>query len=480
KNPPLYGINWYSALEISIRLITWIFALCFFEDSNEINNNSVFKKIFSSMFQHAYYLRYFYTKRKFNHTVGELFGIYLFCRFFNELKPFKKWEKKFYSKFESQIFLQTRVDGVNIEQSINYHREVLEYFSLFYFINSRIKIKKKEKILIEKMYDFLLYIIKPNTSFPLIGDFDDGSILLLNHYIKNPFMQLINFGTILFRREDLKFIVNKIYPSSILLTGIEGWKTFHSLKPKEPIKKLKYFKSSGYISIRNNWNKKANYLFYELARFGPSKASHTHSGITNFIFSFQGKDIILDSGTFTYNKSLKERDYFRSSQAHNLLIINQRNQAKTIPWFGWKNIPHIYRKIEKKNDSIRLVCSHDGYKGFITNRELITNKNLTYLKIIDTIFQKQTEVDKKIYDIDIYYHFNRDLTLKVNENKVIINKILILKISSEQNFIINIEKSFYSPQYGLKYENSMVKIHFKYSFENKKSLEIITEINPLN
>ena len=36
KNPFLYGINWVSGLEISIRLISWIFTLFFFGDSKEI------------------------------------------------------------------------------------------------------------------------------------------------------------------------------------------------------------------------------------------------------------------------------------------------------------------------------------------------------------------------------------------------------------------------------------------------------------
>ena len=50
NNPPLYGINWYSGLEISIRLISWIFSLYFFKDSKEINNNKFFKKIFCILF----------------------------------------------------------------------------------------------------------------------------------------------------------------------------------------------------------------------------------------------------------------------------------------------------------------------------------------------------------------------------------------------------------------------------------------------
>lgn len=477
KNPPLYGINWNSALEISLRLISWIFSLYFFKDSSEINNRSFFEKIFKSMFQHVFFLRYFYTRRKFNHTVGELFGIYLFCKIFNSISSIKKWEKKFYRKFKSQIILQTRTDGVNVEQSVNYHREVLAYFSLFLSLNPRIN--KDEKDLIEKMYDYLLYLIKPNGKFPLIGDSDNGRVLILNYYNGNPFSQLINLGTILFRRDDLKFIVEKLYPSALLLTGIKGWETFNSLHSQEPEKKCKYFKNSGYITIRSNWDVDSNYLFYDFAKFGHNNAGHTHSSATNFVISFQGKDIIVDSGTYTYNKSYKERNYFRSSKAHNLLTINQKNQAKAISWFEWENPPHIYRKIEIKDDIIKLICTHMGYKEFIVKRELITNKKLNYLIIKDIILKKLGKVDESLHDIDIYFHFNKDTTLLVKDNNVIINDLLVMNISSKERFTVNIKKTFYSPQYGFKYESSLVNIHLNHSFENIKGIEVITKINPL-
>jgi len=183
KNPPLYGINWFSGLEISLRLISWIFTLFFFRDSKEINNKHFFSKIFKVLFQHAYYLRYFYTKRSFNHTVGDLFGVYLFSKVFEEIKLIKKWEKKFFKKLKKQIILQIRPDGIDIEQSVNYHKFVLEFFSLFAILNPKL-ISKSEGILIEKMFDYLLHIIKPDSHFPLIGDVDDGKVLFLTN-LKN-------------------------------------------------------------------------------------------------------------------------------------------------------------------------------------------------------------------------------------------------------------------------------------------------------
>ncbi|MBY9020952.1 MAG: hypothetical protein KGD67_07830, partial [Candidatus Lokiarchaeota archaeon] len=214
KNPPLYGINWFSGLEISLRLISWIFTLYFFKESKEINNKHFFSKIFKILFEHAYYLRYFHTKRTLNHTIGELFGIYLFSKIFEEFTIIKKWEKKIFKKLKKQIILQIRPDGIDMEQSVNYHKFVLEFFSLFVFLNPKL-INSSEGILIEKMFDYLLYSIKPNSHFPLVGDLDDGNVLFLANLKDYRFFDLLNVGCILFRKKELKFITKKISPVSI-------------------------------------------------------------------------------------------------------------------------------------------------------------------------------------------------------------------------------------------------------------------------
>lgn len=478
KNPPLYGINWYSGLEISIRLISWIFSLYFFIDSREINNDVFFKKIFNSMLQHTYYLKYFYTKRSFNHTIGELFGLYLFCKIFNTLKPIRKWESTVFSKFKSQIFLQTRPDGTNIEQSVNYHRFVLEYFSLFLILNP-IELSKKGGIIIEKMYEYLTYIIKPDGSAPLVGDSDDGKVLLLTFFKKNPYKEVISLGSIIFQRGDFKYISKKIYPSSILLLGTKGYEIYNKLSSEPPKNKIKYFENAGYISIRNNWTETANYLFVDFGRFGAKNAPHTHSSITNFIFSHRGKNIINDSGTYTYNKSWKDRNLFRSSKAHNILTIMQKNQAKITSWFSWENKPKIKRIIEIKNNLIKLICFHNGYRGFKVKREILTKKDLNKITVKDLIIQSEKLLNQNKYEIDIFFHFNKDTDIKINNSKIIINNNLVFNVSSKESFYIYLKKFLYSPQYGIKFENNVLNIHLEHKFKKKKVIEVITEIKAL-
>ena len=478
NNPPLIGINWYSGLEISLRLTSWIFTLYFFKDCKEINNNKFFKLIFESMFQHAYFLRYFYQRRSFNHTIGDLFGVYFFSRTLKNIRTMKKWEKIFFKKFKTQIYLQIREDGTNIEQSINYHRFVLEFISIFLILNSDI-LSKNEKSLIEKMFDYTINIIKPDGNFPLIGDNDDGKVLLLSAYEKNPYICLINLGAILFKRGDFKYFSKNLFPISILLTGFQGLNTFNEINVFQPIEKVKFFDKSGYIVIKSDFLKDSSYLFVDFGRFGPGNAAHTHSNVSNIIFSSKGQDIIIDSGTYSYNMTWKERNYFKSSVAHNVLTINQKNQALIDGWFSWKNKPNLKRYIEFDNKTIELTCYHNGYKNFITKRKITTNIDLRKIIIEDSVRPLHYSTSE-FFNIDIYFHFAHDIDLKVENNEIITNKGVKMKIFSNENFKILKEKSVYSPSYGIKIDNNIVKIHLFTSLNNNKLIKIKTEINSLN
>lgn len=479
ENPPLFGLNWYSGLEISIRLISWIFSMYFFRDSKEINNNKFFKRIFNSMFQHAYFLKHFYTKYGFNHTLGELFGLFLFCKCFENLKPIKKWAKKSFEKFKSHIFLQTRHDGTNIEQSVNYHRFVLEFFSLFYIIEHN-RISKMERFYIERMYEYLLYVIKPDGSVPLIGDFDDGKALPLTFYNKNPYKELLNLGSLLFSRGDFKYISKKIYLTSILLLGIKGYEIFKKLKSRKPKQNIKVFQNASHISIRNNWTENAHYLFVDLGGFGPRNAPHSHSSITNFIYSYNGKNIINDSGTFSYNKSWKERNLFRSSLAHNVLTINYMNQAKINGRFAWKDKPRVERILNLKRNKIELSCVHNGFRRYLVDRIITTDENLEEILIRDKVIALKKINKKKPVIIDILFHFDKDTKLILKNHHLIINNNLKMEISSNQQFDINIKKFFNSPMYGIKNKVPMLDIHIEPSFKESKEIEIITKIIPIN
>jgi len=126
-----------------------------------------------------------------------------------------------------------------------------------------------------------------------------------------------------------------------------------------------------------------------------------------------------------------------------------------------------------------LSCIHNGYQGFLVKRNIITNKNIDELIIKDTVFQSNNKFDDKPYDIDLYFHFDKDLNLKVEKGSLQIDNELLFTVKSNQQFSMNIQKSFYSPAYGQKYENNVLVIHLRHSFKKKDNIQIISKIKPI-
>lgn len=480
KNPPLWGINWYSGLEISLRLISWIFSLYFFNQSKIINENSFFEKIFRSMVQHAYYLNFFYTRRSFNHTLGELFGLFLFSEIFKQFPLIKKWRDKSYKRFFSQIFIQSREDGTSIEQSLNYHKFALEFFLLFYFINKK-KINASYKYRLEKIFEFLLMTIKPNKTFPHIGDSDDSKVLILTSHKKVNYKDILIISSILLNGRSIDELIEKKTLISVLLLGTKAHRLNNSYLNKKTLKKIAYFPKGGYLIARNNWNVDSNYLFINYSRFGPQMAPHSHSDIFNVIFSCKGKDIFIDSGTYSYNKTWEKRKKFTSASSHNVLVINHMNQANLIDYFYWIKKPKVYRKFKINNKGFYLKGLHNGYEGFIVKREIISNITLKKIEIIDTVFPRNINNSQNLSDIRIFFHLNAKLNVKINGLTIMIDELVKISFYSDLKLELSLQKDVFSPFYGIKNENNIIILKPINSDKYyKKYPSIRTEILTLN
>ena len=279
--------------------------------------------------------------------------------------------------------------------------------------------------------------------------------------------------SIFFRiKASLPKCYNRFICLLLLFIRTEGILIFNKILEKKPIRNFEYFKKSCFISLRNSWSNLSNYLFLDYGRFGPLHAPHSHSDITNIILSINGKDILIDSGTFSYNKSTTQRLLFRSSKSHNILSINSKNQANNVALFAWKNKPKIYRKILKKKDVFHFSCSHDGYEKYIVQRRVVVDKNFKKLNIMDKITWKKKSMNDILNYVNIYFHFANQIKIHLKDNKVFINNILIMESRVNAKYRLSLIDTFYSPSYGYKLKNKTLKIHIENNPRNINNTEI--------
>src|SRR5262249_30217054 len=110
----------------------------------------------------------------------------------------------------------------------------------------------------------------------------------------------------------------------------------------------------------------AQLLFFAMPNGISGRGSHTHNDKLSFVLRLDGHDVLVDSGTGCYTRDIASRNRFRSTAAHNTLLIDGVEQNHITPGrlglFILGNeaaVSPIHEGFE--NGSPFLRASHKGY-----------------------------------------------------------------------------------------------------------------------
>jgi len=292
KNQVLEGANWLDALEASLRLLSWTWVYFFTRDSVAFDKD--FENIFlKSIYYHARFIESSLSRYSSanNHLIGEGVGLFVAGILFPQLKGSDKWLNKGKFILENEIKKQVYADGVAKEQSANYHRFITELYLLAVIIANKngISFSRDTYARLEKMCEFLMYIMDKNGDLVSMGDSDDGVAIKLN-ILKDDkkAVSILNTASILFNRADFKKSKDDIDEKTLWLLGQEGHRKYSLLKPENKALGSKGFLEGGYYVMRHN----DLFLGFDCGQLGYlSLAAHGHADALN---------ITLNVGVLTY------------------------------------------------------------------------------------------------------------------------------------------------------------------------------------
>ena len=214
---------------------------------------------------------------------------------------------------------------------------------------------------------------------------------------------------------------------------------------------------SGYRKINFN-----NYeLLIDIGNVGsPYQPGHTHSDTFNFELIKEGKPIIVDVGTSTYDKNSRRQEE-RSTSSHNTVKIGDKDQTQVWGGFRVANRAKITYLIEKSNF---IEASHDGYlsDGYKHTRSFLWEEK--YLIFQDKINRSTSNKAKA------YFHLHFSIAKPLFDNNTIILESSGLSIEFENASNINIEE--YQLSAGFNKTNLAYKIvvSFDQTLKTKISL----------
>lgn len=234
ENPLCYGINWTCAMEVAIRACNWIWAWWAFKE-NPAWTDEFNRKFLKSMWQHGWYIEHNLEDKggiRTNHYLSDVAGLFFIGIMLPQFKDGRRWKEFGVKELIRCMDEMDYPDGVSFENSTGYHRLVLELFAYSAILCQRNGIELPQAFWqrLEKMFEFVMYCMRPDGHMPMIGDADDGRFFIFGDYYnwdRWDFRYLLSIGAVLFSRSDFKEIAGKCHEEIYWLfgeEGVENWK----------------------------------------------------------------------------------------------------------------------------------------------------------------------------------------------------------------------------------------------------------------
>ncbi len=444
----LHGVEWTSAMELAIRINSWVYAFAFL-DKSECE-----EKLLSDI-EHGIFVMTNYVlehRARFssanNHLIVEMYAVALV----GIITDYASWRDVALKILTEELVKQNYSDGVNKEMSLHYQSFVMEAYGLLWLqmLKNDIAIPEVWKAYLTAMAEFVADSTDDFNSTMEFGDNDEGKILDLNGRINNHYQYVMNLmGCLLEKKytdvswhENLNWIVPKElrsekekYTPGLICSRKEGGYTFLRSKDRRILIGIDHAKL-GYGSI----------------------AAHGHADALSFQLFVDGNPVLVDAGTYNYHVPVGKRAYFKSSGAHNTITVNNTDQAEALGPFLWGKRYEIKPVAVESNDNMITVKSEIVYEGITHKRSFVYDFGNT-LMIEDSINRKDDAV--------LTLNFAPEISIELDDNTLSCAKVII---SADSELYL---KSFeYSNRYNVVQKSTQAKAKM-IDGKNRLTIEIM-------
>lgn len=393
-NPAERGINWTSSLEVSLRLISWCWALRLLDGSPSITPGlqATMRRWLRLHARHVE--RYLSTFSSPNtHLTGEALGLFYAGVELSDAPEAERWRTLGAGILDEQIDAQVFADGVYFEQSTCYQQYTIEIYLHYLLLAERNGIAVSERVgeRIAAMLDFLLALRHRDGSVPRIGDGDGGRLLPLHRRTTRDPRGLFAVAAARFGRGDFHAAADGVQPETLWLLGPEGVEAQERLAPAPPDGPAsRLFAEGGYVVMRGGHDRDDHALVFDVGPLGPSpSAGHAHADLLSVQVAPYGDPGVVDPGTYRYACDPEWREHLRGTAAHATITIDCRGQSVPAGPFAWGVLPRARLRRFLSNESIDFAdASHDAYRRLadpVTHRRRVLFVKPRFFMIVDDL-----------------------------------------------------------------------------------------------
>jgi len=488
ENPYMVGVNWYSNIEVNLRLICLYFCWQVIDVDSLCAHNAAFAKFVDSVwlpliFEHA---EYSYNHPSLcssanNHLISEYAGLFVAACKWNI--PHRKARLQ-YAKtgLEREILLQNTAEGVNREEAAEYIQFIDDFFLIAAVAgrSAGVDFSDAYKERLHAMARYMNAFLDCDFNYPMYGDGDDGFVLRpdAGGHFNNFRSLLVSFATY-FEDVSLKRVSLEWDEKNELLFGRAGREKFESLKVAEVgeiLDRNHFYPKSGHFIFRKSVQScgvanrsvgltgvRETYLHFDVAPLGfLSIAAHGHADALSFMLHVDGKPVIVDPGTFTYHTHKDLRRYFVSTLAHNTVCVNGKNQAQQAGPTLW--LAHYHCKTLDVHDDF-VEATHDGYRkeGVEHVRRIKFDREKDEFTITDRLFGKSP------FTVEVPFHLHPSAIVALEGSVATVDvpgaRRVQMALDEKLSYSIR-EDGWYSEHFG-------EKVPMKYLYAKRECLKEI-------
>lgn len=320
--------------------------------------DSLFEKISIMLNQHATWLLEEKNYHPYNHGMMASMSLTQIALTFPQFQDSELWKTAGIERISERIRGDLSIEGIHLEHSPAYHLFFLSLVSQAenYLKTKGVSLFEAGDRTIEKMEQYVAYMVMPNRRLPQLGDTSGD---LVTQTYGHPWV---------------------IYSLS---DGLDGVK---------PPQNSVVYPDAGVAILRDEWKSGNEFsdTTYLMFQSGFHSTYHKHADDLAFVLYSQGEDILVDSGIYAYAYDSKWRQYVTSTQAHNTLAIDGKSYPITKEGIGKANVTSYF--FDEAFDFVQ--GSHTMYDSVTLSRGIILVRPSTILLIDEAISDTEHSIQQ--------------------------------------------------------------------------------------
>ncbi len=357
-----------------------------------------------------------------NHYFFNLLGLLWVLESCTEDQILNKLKNSVYDELKEFLNTALLKDGALYEGSTHYHKYITESLILFMFLNEK---AEKHNFLIDaakRMNCFCRYASFENRLIG-IGDNDSGRVLPLPEYFIYDSRDC-SFVWNIAKRLNLEPVENEIQ-SNIALLQSSDTPSFGLFKPENDLWQV----SVRCDALADGFLKKF-------------MGTHFHNDQLSITAKYKGKEIIVDTGVYSYISEGKARLDNMKTSSHSTLSVEGEEQNEISNDWNYEERKAV-GKVHFYEPKV-FMGRHDGYKNALHVRSVKVEDSL-YVK--DSLILKKHTKGKQV---KIYYHIHPDIQVEVKDYGVIFLYCGDFTLYMHTKAQVNLVASRYCPEYGMR------------------------------